>query len=94
MKHCSDSVVDEAHRGSGNYAYAQIVRSMTQVNPFFRVLALTATPGNTIEKVQEIVDSLHISHIEIRNEDVNFELTGRRGDSQIEPIVCGKPNKR
>lgn len=37
-------------------------------NPHFRVLALTATPGGTPEAVQSIVDSLHISHIEIRDE--------------------------
>lgn len=35
-------------------------------HPHFRVVALTATPGRTPEKVQEIVDNLHISHIEIR----------------------------
>jgi ATP-dependent DNA helicase MPH1 len=60
--------IDEAHRGTGNYAYAQVVRYLMHVNPYFRLLALTATPGNTIQKVQEIIDSLHISHIEIRNE--------------------------
>ena len=37
-------------------------------NPHFRVLALTATPGSTPEAVQAIVDSLHISRIEIRDE--------------------------
>lgn len=59
---------DEAHKGSGGYAYAQVVRYMMCKNPHFRVLALTATPGNKAEAVQDIVDSLHISHIEIRNE--------------------------
>ncbi|PVG04747.1 P-loop containing nucleoside triphosphate hydrolase protein [Serendipita vermifera] len=61
-------VVDEAHKGTGDYAYAQIVRFMMAVNPFFRILALTATPASKPEAVQAIVDSLHISHIEIRNE--------------------------
>jgi ERCC4-related helicase len=35
---------------------------------YFRVLALTATPGSTPDAVQEIVDALHISRIEIRDE--------------------------
>ena len=39
------------------------------VNPHFRVLALTATPGNNTEAVQAVVDSLHISRIEIRDEN-------------------------
>lgn len=59
---------DEAHRGTGDYAYAQVVRYMMQHNPHFRVLALTATPGGKPEVVQDIVDALHISHIEIRSE--------------------------
>ncbi|KAI0757213.1 hypothetical protein C8Q80DRAFT_1281665 [Daedaleopsis nitida] len=61
-------VIDEAHRGTGDYAYAQLVRYMMQHNPHFRILALTATPGGKPEAVQEIVDALHISHIEIRSE--------------------------
>jgi len=38
-------------------------------NPHFRLLALTATPGNSPEAVQRLIDGLHISHIEIRNEN-------------------------
>lgn len=37
-------------------------------NPHFRVLALTATPGGKPEAVQAIVDALHISRIELRDE--------------------------
>lgn len=59
---------DEAHKGKGDYAYAQIIRELMHKNPYFRVLALTATPGSKPEAVQEICDSLHISHIEIRDE--------------------------
>ncbi len=60
--------IDEAHRATGDYAYAQVVRWMMQHNPHFRALALTATPGGKPEAVQDIVDALHISHIEIRSE--------------------------
>lgn len=38
-------------------------------NPHFRVLALTATPGNDPKTVQTLIDGLHISRIEIRNEE-------------------------
>lgn len=38
-------------------------------NPHFRLLALTATPGSKPEAVQAIIDSLHISHIELRDEN-------------------------
>ncbi|THU94870.1 P-loop containing nucleoside triphosphate hydrolase protein [Dendrothele bispora CBS 962.96] len=62
-------VVDEAHRATGDYAYNKIVRFMMAKNPHFRVLALTATPGGTPDAVQAIVDGLHISRIEIRDDD-------------------------
>lgn len=63
-----DGNADEAHKGKGDYAYAQIIRELMHKNPHFRVLALTATPGSKPEAVQELCDSLHISHIEIRDE--------------------------
>lgn len=62
-------VVDEAHRATGNYAYGKVIRWITARNPFFRVLALTATPGNKPDKVQEVIDNLHINLIEIRSEE-------------------------
>ncbi|KAK7694443.1 hypothetical protein QCA50_001629 [Cerrena zonata] len=62
-------VIDEAHKGTGDYAYAQVIRYLMAKNPHFRVLALTATPGSTPEAVQDLVDALHISHIEIRDEN-------------------------
>ncbi|KAF8273776.1 hypothetical protein EI94DRAFT_1562845 [Lactarius quietus] len=61
-------VVDEAHKGAGDYSYAKVVRFLMAKNPHFRLLALTATPGSTPEAVQAIVDSLHISRIELRDE--------------------------
>lgn len=60
--------LDEAHRGTGEYAYTRIVRFMQSKNPHFRILALTATPGGNPDAVQTLVDNLHISHIEIRDE--------------------------
>jgi ATP-dependent DNA helicase MPH1 len=62
------NLTDEAHHASGNHTYNQVVRFMTAKNPHFRILALTATPANNPDGVQGIVDGLHISHIEIRNE--------------------------
>ena len=61
-------VLDEAHKGSGEYAYARVVRFLMAKNPYFRVLALTATPGRTPDAVQAIINALHISRIELRDE--------------------------
>ena len=62
-------VVDEAHRATGNYAYVEVVRFVRRFNSSFRVLALTATPGSSIETVQEVIDGLGISRVEIRTEE-------------------------
>ncbi|KZZ86782.1 helicase C-terminal domain-containing protein [Ascosphaera apis ARSEF 7405] len=61
-------VVDEAHRATGGYAYGEAVKFLERFNQSFRVLALTATPGKEVEGVQEVIDNLRISKIEIRSE--------------------------
>lgn len=62
-------VVDEAHRATGAYAYVEVVKFLRRFNNSFRVLALTATPGSTVESVQEVIDGLDIARVEIRTEN-------------------------
>jgi len=62
-------VVDEAHRATGGYAYVEVVKFLRRFNTSFRVLALTATPGASVEAVQEVIDGLGISRVEIRTEE-------------------------
>jgi ATP-dependent DNA helicase MPH1 len=62
-------VVDEAHRATGDYAYVKVVQFIRRFNQSFRILALTATPGSTVEQVQEVIDGLEISKVEIRTEE-------------------------
>lgn len=62
-------VVDEAHRATGGYAYVEVVKFLNRFNSSFRVLALTATPGSSIDSVQEVISGLGISRIEMRTED-------------------------
>ncbi|KIX99348.1 uncharacterized protein Z520_04924 [Fonsecaea multimorphosa CBS 102226] len=62
-------VVDEAHKATGSYAYVEVVKFLRRYNSSFRVLALTATPGKDVEKVQEVIDGLGIARVEIRTEE-------------------------
>lgn len=62
-------VVDEAHRATGNYAYCGVVQEVEQMTPFFRILALSATPGSKFDIIQDVVRNLRISHIESRSAD-------------------------
>lgn len=77
---------DEAHKGTGDYAYAQVVRYLMASNPYFRLLALTATPGSTPEAVQTVVDSLHISHVEIRDEE-SLDLRQYMHEKRVEQHI-------
>ncbi|XP_053659586.1 uncharacterized protein LOC128708628 [Anopheles marshallii] len=62
-------VIDEAHKAKGRYAYADVIRRIAERNPYFRVLALSATPGRTLEDVAEVIRNLLISHVEVRWEN-------------------------
>ncbi|MCJ1320230.1 3'-5' DNA helicase [Xylographa vitiligo] len=79
-------VVDEAHRATGAYAYVEVVKFLRRFNSSFRVLALTATPGASVEAVQDVIDGLGISRVEIRTEesiDIRQYVHSRRIDSVI-----------
>ncbi|XP_050078540.1 Fanconi anemia group M protein [Anopheles maculipalpis] len=59
-------VIDEAHKAKGRYAYTDVIRLMAERNRNFRVLALSATPGRTLEDVAEVIKNLLIAHVEVR----------------------------
>ena len=62
-------VIDEAHRARGNYSYNNVVNFLKRFNDSFRILALTATPAADVEGVQNVIDNLMISKVEVRTED-------------------------
>ncbi|XP_026755361.2 uncharacterized protein LOC113515378 isoform X2 [Galleria mellonella] len=63
-------VIDEAHRARGNYAYCQIVSTLTEMgHKTYRMLALSATPGSRVDDVVNVVKNLHIAHLELRSEN-------------------------
>lgn len=89
-------VVDEAHRATGGYAYVEVVKFLRRFNQSFRVLALTATPGSTVESVQAVIDGLDISRVEIRTEqslDIREYVHSRNVDIETfensdEMVLC------
>ncbi len=61
-------VFDEAHRATGEYAYTHIAKYYMERAKDPLILALTASPGNTPEKIQEVMDNLAIKQVEVRTE--------------------------
>lgn len=44
-------VYDESHRASGKYAYSMINKKLIKKKVYYRVLALSATPGSDVKKI-------------------------------------------
>ena len=82
-------VIDEAHKASGKHAYAQAVKLLSRKSGGFRILALSATPGQTLDRIQEIVTNLRIHRFEARDEtsiDVIGCLNERVQETRVLPL--------
>ncbi|XP_028398566.1 Fanconi anemia group M protein-like [Dendronephthya gigantea] len=79
-------VFDEAHKALGNYSYCQVVREVLGYTQNFRILALSATPGDGIKAVQQVITNLLVSHIELRSED-SADIKPYTHERQVEKIV-------
>jgi Fanconi anemia group M protein len=74
-------VFDEAHRAVGDYAYVDIasIYRATVPKEDRLVLAITASPGNSAEKIREICQNLGIERIDVRAES----------DPDVAPYIPG-----
>ncbi|XP_071834807.1 Fanconi anemia group M protein-like [Apostichopus japonicus] len=79
-------VVDEAHKALGNHAYCEVVRELAKYTPNFRVLALSATPGGDLKAVQQVLNNLLISHVEIRSEE-SIDIQPFTHERKVEKVV-------
>jgi len=61
-------IFDEAHHATGDYSYVWIAQQYDNNCRYSRILALTASPGSDLEKVQEICTNLKIEKLEVRTE--------------------------
>ncbi|MDN5358664.1 MAG: hypothetical protein PWP76_507 [Candidatus Diapherotrites archaeon] len=62
-------VFDEAHRAVGDYPYVFIAKEYMRSAKHPLILALTASPGGTEEKIHEVRQNLFIRNIEIKTPD-------------------------
>jgi len=70
-------VFDEAHRAVKNYAYPYIAKKYMLQAKHPLILGLTASPGSSREKIDEITQNLFIKAVEIRSET----------DGDVQPYV-------
>ncbi|XP_053374788.1 Fanconi anemia group M protein-like [Mercenaria mercenaria] len=79
-------VIDEAHKALGNHAYCQVVRELVKYTENFRILSLSATPGSDIKAVQQVLNNLLISQIEIRTED-SIDIKRYSHERKVDKVV-------
>ena len=68
LTNVSHITFDEAHRAVGNYAYTYVAEKYFENarNPL--VLGITASPGSSDEKINEVCESLHIRSVAVKTE--------------------------
>lgn len=81
-------VIDEAHRARGNYSYNNVAKFLNRFNSSYRILALTATPASDVEGVQEVIDNLSISKVEVRTEQ-SIDISKYMKRKRIEKVTVG-----
>eukprot|EP01105_Mastigella_eilhardi_P008349 TRINITY_DN2030_c0_g1_i4.p1 TRINITY_DN2030_c0_g1~~TRINITY_DN2030_c0_g1_i4.p1 ORF type:complete len:1533 (-),score=304.73 TRINITY_DN2030_c0_g1_i4:3616-8145(-) len=62
-------VVDEAHKAQGRYQYVQVVQALASRTKYFRILALSASPGVDTKSIQNVITNLLINNIEVRTDE-------------------------
>ncbi|MFW9930036.1 MAG: DEAD/DEAH box helicase [Candidatus Thorarchaeota archaeon] len=76
-------IFDECHRTVGDYAYTFIAQKYIQSVKSAQILGLTASPGSTEEKINEIKNNLYIDHVEIRTDE----------DKDVKPYIHNVDNE-
>ncbi|AJF62386.1 MAG: Helicase protein [archaeon GW2011_AR20] len=61
-------VIDEAHRSRLNFANTHVTKAYFEQSLNPRILALTASPGGTLDRIKEIMKNLNLEAVEIRSE--------------------------
>jgi Fanconi anemia group M protein len=65
----STLILDEAHRATGDYAYTFVAKQYNKKARYPRILALTASPGSEVEKINEVCKNLFIEAVELRTDE-------------------------
>ncbi|MEA2046310.1 MAG: DEAD/DEAH box helicase [Euryarchaeota archaeon] len=68
LRDVSCVIFDEAHRAVGNYAYVYIAQRYEKEGRDGLVLGITASPGSSAEKIDEICSNLRISRVEAKTD--------------------------
>lgn len=83
-------IIDECHRGVGNYAYVFLAQRYLASAESPLVLGMTASPGGHVEKVEEVCANLGIEKVESRT-DQDMDVAPYIHEREIEVIEVDLP---
>ena len=83
LEHVSLIIFDECHRSVGDYAYCFIAKKYVETAKNHQILGLTASPGSTEGKINEIKNNLFVDRVEIRTDQ----------DSDVKPYIYKVDNE-
>ncbi|MDG6916474.1 MAG: DEAD/DEAH box helicase [Nitrososphaerota archaeon] len=92
LKDVSLAVFDEAHRSVRDYTYTKLASAYMEGADMPLILGLTASPGASKDKVNEIKRSLFIEAVEARSEQ-SEDVKGYVEKTDIEPIKVRVPDE-
>lgn len=82
-------IYDEAHRGTGNYAYVEVAEHCP---PGIMSMGLTASPGSDVGRVEEVCRNLSLTSIEIRSEE-DPDVSPYVHDTYVKKIYVNMPEE-
>lgn len=85
-------VFDETHRLSGDYAYGEIAALYREQNPNGQLIGMTASPGSDEEKVDNILETLGVTHI-ISKKDTDPDVAKYLHKKEVTPIFFDLPQE-
>lgn len=80
LRDVSCIIFDEAHRAVGNYAYVYIAERYQREGNDQLVLGITASPGSSLERIEEVCSNLGAARVETKTES----------DPDVSPFVHEK----
>ena len=92
LKDFSLLAVDEAHRSRERFANTIVTKQYLEQSDYKKTIALTASPGSTKSKIEEVCKNLGIEAIEIRTE-LDEDVIGFVQKKEIEYINVDLPEK-
>ncbi|HPR66176.1 MAG TPA: DEAD/DEAH box helicase [Methanothrix sp.] len=80
LRDVSCIIFDEAHRAVGNYAYVYIAERYQREGADRLVLGITASPGSSLERIEEVCSNIGAERVETKTE----------ADPDVSPFVYEK----